>query len=394
MRVYGGRGISRTLALATGMVLVVAACGNGDEGRAQPGDRDLLFSFANITEQGPLFVQLREGVETAAERAGIQVRLYDNNFDAETALRNARLMVQDNPDLIAEYTPVQGIADSLFALFEEAGIPCIAVNQPIPGCHWFNLINKDIGIDTAEVVGEIANSRGWDGTNTTVILVQASEAGLEVNDCIRYFYVTLQEMLPNMDKTTPEDIVPTTTTIGETGVQVEGEATLEGSFEAVKNILQAIPEDRNLIVYTINDDSALGALRAVEEAGRDDKTLIAGLGGSKQGLQQLRENPIWVAEGDLFFQFWGQYIMAMGVAILDGVEPPDVTSVPQIVLTEDTISEFYNEGEFLAHTLPPLEPIMTGPEGCPPRESAETCGNDYLAETGVLQLFDNVEGLE
>ena len=88
---------------------------------------------------------------------------------------------------------------------------------------------------------------------------------------------------------------------------------------AVKNALQTIPAERHILLYSINDDSTLGSWRAITESKREANTLVAGLGGSIAALKELRSNPQWVAEGSVFSTHWGQYLMAMGVAIMGGV---------------------------------------------------------------------------
>lgn len=345
----------------------------GSRAAAQDAPR-YRIAFANVTEAGELFVQLGNGVAAAAEAANVELRRYDNNFDGETALRNAQLMVQDQPDLILEYNGVEGIGPALQRQFDNAGIPFIAINVPVPGGHWFNLVNKDLGSDTARVVVPLAQEKGWSAADTTIIIVQGSESGDEVNDCVRWFYITAAEMM-GMPAVAPTDITPLTTTISDNGIQVDGKARLEDSYQAVKNALQTLPEDRKILLYSINDDSTVGAWRAVQEAGRADNTLVAGLGGSLAALQELRTNPSWVAEGSIFIGEWGPYLIAMAIAILEGVVPPELTKAPQVVVTPATVDTYYDaDGNVI--TLPPLE------------ES-----NAYLADTGVLQLFGKVQGL-
>lgn len=311
-----------------------------------------------------------------AEEAGIRIKLYNNDFDGETALRNAQLMVQDKPDLIIMYNAVEGVSASIGKLFNDAGIPCIAVNVPIPGCPWFNLSNKEIGYETGKVVAEEAKARGWTGENTTVILVQNASAGEEVNHSVMYFYQAVAESMEGMDLINAEEITRDKTTMGNNLVQVDGQSALEPSYLAVKNVLPTIPQDRKILVMTPNDDSAMGAWRAIEEANRADDALIAGLGGGEEGLKQLRENPNWVAEGDIFFPFWGQYLLAMAIEMLNGDTPPERTAAPQVVLTKETVDQYYPDGATVPSILPPL-----GPE------------NEYLKDSQLLKSLDNIEGI-
>jgi hypothetical protein len=61
------------------------------------------LDFANVLESGELFVQLGNGIEDASKVAGLKLKRYNNNLDGPTAINNARLMVQDQPDLILEW---------------------------------------------------------------------------------------------------------------------------------------------------------------------------------------------------------------------------------------------------------------------------------------------------
>ncbi|MDF3041459.1 MAG: periplasmic binding protein/LacI transcriptional regulator [Thermomicrobiales bacterium] len=342
---------------------------------ARPGE-GLFFTFANATASGPLFVGMQEGVQRSADAAGVELKLYNNNFDGETALRNAQLMVQDQPDFIIMYNAVEGVGARIGKTFNDAGIPCIAVNVPFPGCAWFNLSNKDIGTETGKVAAEAAKAKGWTGEDTTVVLVQNATAGEEVNHSVMYFYEAVAQNMPGMDQIAATDITRQTTTMGDNLIQVDGQSAPEPSYTAVKNVLPTIPEGRHILIQTPNDDSAMGAWRAIVEANRVDDALITGLGGGEEGLKQLRENPNWVAEGDIFFPFWGQYLVAMALEMLKGDVPPERTAAPQVVLTKETIDQYYPEGATTPEVLPPL-----------------TAENEYLADSELLKMLDNIEGI-
>ncbi len=366
--------IKRLVALAA---LVLVACG-GQTGTST-GTKQYYFDFANVLESGALFVSIGNGVQSASGVANIKLKRYVNNIDATNTQKNARLMVQDKPDLIIEYNAVQGIGGSIGKQFQDAKIPCIAVNVPIEGyCPWFNLVNKEIGTDTANVVIPILQQKGWTGSDTIILLLQAATAGTEVNDCIRYFYVTISNSsaLSGFDKAQPSDITAQTTKIGTTGWQLEGKATLEDSYTAVKNALQTIPASKHIVLYSINDDSVQGGWRAITEAHRDSNSIVAGLGSDEASRTQLRTNPGWVAEGELFPSMWGEYLMAMGVAMLKGVTPPALTKTPQVVMTKDTVGKYFNPGSDQPISLPSL--------------SSE---DQYLVSTGILQKFHNIQGL-
>lgn len=399
------------LVVSTGIALT--ACGGGGSSTDASSDSATVaqqssplagqsIAFANFTEGAPQFVTLRENLERYADSAEVDLSVYNNEAEAQATLRNAQLIAQSKPDAVLEYSPDPSIASSLEASFSRAGTPCVAVNVPLGSeCHWFNLNYASLCGDLGRQIGSVAAERGWSGKDTDVVLVQAAAAGPAVNTCLGFFYESLQDQVPGLARISSyEDLTTETTSIGDTTVQVDGEGLREPSFKAVSGALQGLPSSDNLIVFANSDDSAVGAWRAVEQAGRGAKTLTGGLVGGPETLKELRGNPSWVAQGTVFYESWGEYLLAMAKAVEEGVEPPKMTSSPSAVLTLDSavkgtsivpIADYYHPGESVPYKLPPLEAVHQGEtSGFGPG----TVGNEYLADTGVLQLFGDVEGLK
>jgi len=66
----------------------------------------------------------------AAEQANIELILVSNRNDPKVAVRNARQLVRQNPDLVIEFQIDESIAPAVAAQYVEAGIPAIAVDIP------------------------------------------------------------------------------------------------------------------------------------------------------------------------------------------------------------------------------------------------------------------------
>lgn len=401
---------------ACGLAVAISACGSssGSGSSSTPakaattaGEGKALLegskvAFANYTDAAPVYLELKKGVVAAAEKVGVDLSTYDNKGEAQQTLQNAQLMANSHPDTIMDLNPVAGTTQSAENIFERESIPCIAVNVPGSGyCPWIDLSNQALGTEMAKVVAKEAEAKGWKASDIEVILVQSAGLGPAVNSSIGFYYEELSKLIPGLPKVKSfKDIGPETTTIGDSVVQVNGEALRQPSFEAVQNALQGIPEGKHLIVYSISDESSLGAYTAVQRAGRQDDLLITGLAGSEEGLEQLRNNPAWVAEGDVFFSHWGEYLMAMAGAMMEGQETPDMTAAPIATETKDLtikgtgivpISTYYKPNSVQPYRLPPLRPEE---EAVTSEGEPGTVGNQYLEKTGVLQLFGNVTGLE
>jgi ribose transport system substrate-binding protein len=369
---------------ATAVSLVLAGCG-GSSDTASPGASSsggggtFKLSFSNYTESAPLFRVIHTNLDKAIKdtNAKVAVKWYDNAGDPAKMLQNAQLMVRDKPDAIVIY-PVSNATQGVGRVLGDSKIPCVSVNLDTAQCHFLNIDNRALGEGTADIMGKIAKDRGWNASNTTVLIGQNAAAGEQVNDCVRYFYSTIAPIigLPEVDATS---IGPKTTKVGTNAIQFDGGSQLQPSFEAVKNLLPSIPKGNNIILYTVNNDSTNGALRALDDAGRagDEKLLIGGLGGDDAGIKALRSDPRWVAEGDIFVNWWGEYAVAMAQALAKGAIPPDhVTALPQIVLDKKSVDQYHKPGSVDVKQLPPLDD-----------------SNSYLSKGGFLQVIRNIKGL-
>jgi ribose transport system substrate-binding protein len=339
--------------------------------------KHLSLTFGSADDEVALFKSVSSGIVTAAKSLGYTINEYDNALDGPTALRNAGLMVQDHPNVAIDWNTVVAVGRSVGEQFTRAKIKCLAVNQQIPGCAWFNLSNEEAGLEAASVILPIAKSRGWNGKNTTVVMVVAAANGYEVNNGPRYFYVETAKELSGFKEVLPTQITATTTTIGGTnGIQIDCKSTLDGAYAAAKNIVGDIPKTNNILLFGSDDDCDLGAYRALTQAGwGKGRILTGGLAAEPEGINELRTDPNWVFENSEFIQDWGPYVLAEAAAISQGVTPPALTSSPEVGLTKQTVNEYYNAQDNPI-TLPALVP-----------------DNEYLAKTGILQKFLKIKGL-
>lgn len=385
-----------TMALVPGHVYGQSAATGSAAGAAKL----TTMAFANGGESQAQWVDLKNGFLSAADTLGVNLTYFNNDTDPQKTRQNALLAVNTDPrpQVICMYNQFSGLANSLSRTFDQAGIPAIAVNARLgAGSHWFNLDEIRLGQDSAKCVAKVAAERGWTGENTIVLLVNGAEFGKEVNILLGEFYHQLVQLMPGLVPIgSPEEVPdnPGLSKFNDTLLQVDGNASLDQSFSAVSNIIGNIPADKNVVLYTIVTSSTLGAWRALERAGIAGRTLTVGLVGGEAGMEQLRTNPNWVGEADIFYGHWGQYMMAMAQAILNGETLPDLTTSPGVVLTKDfslpgtvvaPLSDYYGEDLTKPLKLPPLEAMSKGFFGLQ--------GNEYLRGTGVLQQFGNVEGL-
>lgn len=372
--------------LAACVVVSVSACSSSPTsssasaaaggGAATPAAVKTI-AFAVNNQTAGQFVQLTQGFVAWGKKADVTVNVYNNNSDAATGISNAELMVQTRPDVIVEFPPVADATGRLASIFKASGIPCIAVNIPVDGCAFFNQSQETFAQLNAENFAKLMKARGWDGSNTTVVIEQGSTLGPTVNIAVTKFYEDISKIVPKMTFVPASKITTQTTTIAAGGLQIDAGVSALNSYTAFSQALQSIPKNRHLVVYAISDDDILGTYRALTGAGRQGDAMMAGFGCDEHAVSGLRTNPAWVGESCGFFTYWGEFLVAMAAAVHDGAKTPPTTFSPMVVLTKDNVNKYFAPGM----TTPKFFPAL-------PPES------QYLAATGILQKFGNVQGLK
>src|SRR2546430_10352262 len=107
-------------------------------------------------------------------------------------------------------------------------------------------------------------------------------------------------------------------------VRLDGDGELGPSFEAVRKHLRSSRARRQL-VGAINDPSALGALRAFQEAGRSECCAVMGHNASPEGRAELRQPETRLLGSVAFFpeRYGGGFVrVVVGIFIPRPVPPP------------------------------------------------------------------------
>jgi ABC-type sugar transport system, periplasmic component len=134
--------------------------------------------------------------------------------------------------------------------------------------------------------------------------------------------------------------------------QLDGDGKLGDSFEAMRRHLRYTKARRSL-VGAINDPSALGALRAFQEAGRTDSCAIMGHNASPEGRAELREPGTRLVGSVAYFpEKYGAEIVAVALDILHRRAVPPAVFVKHQLVTPENVNHIYPNDELMMAGLP------------------------------------------
>jgi len=277
--------------------------------------------------------EVSAGLQRAAAAEGIELICVDNRYNPKIAQRNADVLVRERVDLVIEFQTDEQIAPIVAAKYREANIPLIAIEIPHPGATYFGANNYEAGLIGGRYLGRWAKQR-WQGEVDEIVLVVLKRAGSLPQMRLTGMLVGMKEVCPHL-----EDRRVT---------YLDGDGVLGDSFEATRKYLRT-SKSRRIVVGAINDPSALGALRAFQEAGRTDACAIVGHNASPEGRAELRQPGTRLVGSVAYFpEKYGDEILKVALDILHRRAVPPAVFVKHQMVTPDNVNHVYPNDELMA----------------------------------------------
>lgn len=251
-------------------MLILAACSmdapgsdseEGEEGGESNGNFKIGFSISTLNN--PFFVTLNDGAEAKARELDAELMVVDAQDDASKQASDIEDLIQQGVDLIM-INPVD--SEAVTAAVESAnaaGIPVITVDRSASGGEVVSHIASDNKAG-GEMAGEFLVSLVGDGAKVAELEgVPGSSAARERGEGF------------NAVAGSSLDVV---------AKQTANFNRSEG-LTVMENILQSNPDVTG--VFAHNDEMALGALEAIEAAGKD--ITVVGFDATDDAVQAVEE---------------------------------------------------------------------------------------------------------
>jgi ribose transport system substrate-binding protein len=279
--------------------------------------------------------EISTGLQRAATAQGIELICVDNRYNAKIAQRNADVLVREKVDLVIEFQTDEHVAPIVASKYRDANIPLIAVEVPHPGATYFGANNYEAGLIGGRHLGRWAKQH-WHSDINEIILLALERAGSLPRMRLTGMLVGMKEICPQLENASVS--------------YLEGDGKFGESFEAMRKHLRA-SRARRFLIGAINDPSALGALRALHEAGRSESCAIMGQNASPEGRAELREPGTRLIGSVAYFpEKYGAEIVAVALDILHRRPVPPAVFVKHQLVTPDTVDHIYPNDQLIRMT--------------------------------------------
>lgn len=284
------------------------------------------IGFATRGSRLPFSRIVTESVQRAAAEAGFDLVTVINHRSPKKALSNADLLVREGVELVIEFQTHERVAPVISSRFLEANIPVIAIEIPHPGATFFGANNYQAGLIGGRALGRWIQKH-WGGRVERVFLLEEEIAGPLPKLRVTGMRVGMHQVLPETEQATI--------------VEVDGKGTLETAFEQMRRRLRLLRPERT-VVAAGNDPMALGALRALEEAGWLDYCAVMGQNATPEARAELRRPGTRLVGSVAYFpERYGDEIMALARRILDGKPVPPAVFTKHRLITPENVDKYY-----------------------------------------------------
>ena len=250
----------------------------------------------------------------------------DNRYSSKVALRNAETFIREKLDLVIEFQVDEHVAPVISSRLRAANIPVIAIEIPHPGATYCGADNYGAGIIGGRHLRRWARVH-WRDEVDGVILLELARAGALPNSRLTGVLAGLRETWPSFDESKV--------------VRLNGNGQFGQSLEAVRKYLRRARGEKWLVA-AINDPSAVGAVRAFEEASRLRSCAVIGHNASLEARVEMRRGGSSLIGSVGFFpEKYGDAVMALALDILLRRPTPPAVFVKHQLVTPENVNHFY-----------------------------------------------------
>lgn len=288
------------------------------------------LGYASQSEEFSFSRLVSESIRSSAYDAGIDLLILSNRYSPKAAVRNAEMFVRERVDLVIEFQTNQQSASIVASKLIEANIPIIAIDIPHPGADYYGANNYRAGLIGGHALAQGCLHR-WGGVIDEVILLELPMAGPLPRSRLTGMLAGIREVLPNF----PEQRVRF----------INGNGQYETSLDVMRKHLRK-SRANHVLIGGMNDPSCLGALRAFEEAGRDQHCLAVGQNASIEARRELRRpHSRLVGSVGYFPEQYGESVISLALDKLQGKDIPPATFVKHQLITKENVDVIYpNDG--------------------------------------------------
>ena len=299
-----------------------------------------IIGFAQDTLNQPWRNYQAVSVETALKGYGIDVIITDGLGRAEKQISNIEDMIIRGLDILICSPKEEGALTAIIEEVYNSGIPVVLIDRGITGSGYTTFVHADNFAISAMVADYMAEkfTQKYGEPKGNVVIIEGVPGSTTSVERDKGFKSRIAEKYPEIKVIASQP----------------ADYRRDKAMTLMEDYLQSF--DQIDAVYTYADESTMGAIYAIENAGRRDEMLICSVNGTMEGLKAIIDgrmdcSPLYTNAAGPGVDF--------AMKILAGEKVPKTILLKPLMIDETNAKDLYNAEVYSPDPIPLSEQEYT-----------------------------------
>lgn len=312
MKLATTRRIAALAATAALLVTGTTACNRG--GGSAAANEKVVLSLSTLNN--PFFVELRDGAQAEAKKAGIDLEVVDAQNDSSTQANQLTTAANGSAKAVIVNPVDSDAAGTSVKALNKANIPVIAVDRTVNGADVKSLVASDNVAGGRQAADELAKAMGDKGS----VIVLQGVAGTSASRDRGQGFAEGMKNHPNIKVV----------------AQQTANFDRATALDVATNLVQAHADATG--IFAENDEMALGAIQAIgDKAGKAIK--VVGFDGTDDGFAAIKKGTLAATIAQQPAKL-GQLAVDVAQKVLKGESVEKSMPVEVVSVTKANVADF------------------------------------------------------
>lgn len=303
----------------------LAGCGSGDSGQGAGDSAQPRVGYISFGESTPYVHLITQGIQRAAKENGVDLIVCDSAQDAEKALQCASRFKQQHVDGLINYQGDATAAERICAQGPDVPVIAITVHQQPCEVSWTGADNSAAGQMAGKALGDYFKQK-FDCKYDAYVSIEVTATGQTGKDRMGGYRSGFESVCGPVHDFHSFD----------------SKADAQVARSSMADLLTALPNAHRIVVASMADAMAVGALSAVASADRLDDVFLSSQGLDSGGVCGMRKySGAWVGDTAYFPEKYGDTLIPAILKAIDGEALPEVLPAKTEFVTPQTVDDIY-----------------------------------------------------
>jgi ribose transport system substrate-binding protein len=287
----------------------------------------IVIGYINHIDAIPFIQLVRRGIQAEGKKAGAKVLVCNPNGDAQKAVNCALQFKAQKVNGIINFQPVEAAGARVCASGPKVPVIAIDIHQRPCETVFYGADNGGAGRLAGKALGDYVKTK-FRCQIDAYVSMEAPAVGVVNNQRMNGMLAGYKSVCPNV----PELI------------RVDGKGATDPAIQPARDTLTRLTGKKKILVVSLNDDMAIGMIKAAESSNRLGDIYVAGQGADPTSWQYMcgkQKFKNWIADTAYFPELYGSRVVPMIISLIQGQKQPKTVFTNHRVVTPQNIKTVY-----------------------------------------------------